>query len=213
MSDYFDSLVSPEQQAILSSLTTPFKIQAFLDTVPYSPEDKDRCPLEVMQDRLAHCLDGGLFAAMALRRIGYPPLIIDLIPDPGMDDDHILAIFKQKDCYGAVAKSNFTGLRYREPVYRSLRELVMSYFEQFFNVNGVLTLRSYTVPLNLAGFNRMNWMADGAAIHSIVEKLDKMRQIRVVSTEASTALNLVDQLMYQAGMMVANPAGLYKPQK
>ena len=113
MSDYFDSLLSSEQLAILSSLTTPFKIQAFLDTVPYSPEEKDRCPLEVMQDRLAHCLDGGLFAAMALLRIGYRPLIIDLIPEPGMDDDHILAIFKQKGCYGAVAKSNFTGLRYR----------------------------------------------------------------------------------------------------
>jgi len=213
MSDYFDSLLSSEQLAILSSLTTPFKIQAFLDTVPYSPEEKDRCPLEVMQDRLAHCLDGGLFAAMALLRIGYPPLIIDLIPEPGMDDDHILAIFKQKGCYGAIAKSNFTGLRYREPVYRSLRELAMSYFEQFFNVNSVLTLRSYTVPLNLASFNRMNWMSDGAAIHSIVEKLDKMRQFRVVSTEASAELNLVDPLLYQAGLMVANPAGLYKPQK
>src|SRR5450759_4523031 len=184
MSDYFDSLLSSEQQEILSSLTTPFKIQSFLDTLPYSPEEKDRCPLEVLQDRLAHCLDGGLFAAMALRRIGYQPLIVDLFPDPGMDDDHILAIFKQKSCYGAVAKSNFTGLRYREPVYRSLRELVMSYFEQFFNINGVLTLRTYTVPLNLASYDRMNWMSDGAAIHSIVEKLTKARRFRVISPEA-----------------------------
>jgi hypothetical protein len=213
MSDYFDSLLSSEQQEILSSLTTPFKIQSFLDTLPYSPEEKDRCPLEVLQDRLAHCLDGGLFAAMALRGIGYQPLIVDLFPDPGMDDDHILAIFKQKGCYGAVAKSNFTGLRYREPVYRSLRELVMSYFEQFFNINGVLTLRTYTVPLNLASYDRMNWMSDGAVIHSIAKKLTKARRFWVISPEASVELNLVDPLLYQAGLMVANPAGLYKPQK
>lgn len=213
MSDNFDSLLTPEQREILSSLTTPYLIQAFLDTVPYSPEEKDRCPLEVLQDRIAHCLDGGLFAAMALRRIGFPPLIVDLFPDAGMDDDHILAIFKLKGCYGAVAKSNFTGLRYREPVFRSLRELVMSYFEQFYNVDGVLTLRTYTVPLNLAGYDRRNWMTDGAVIHTIADKLTKTRQFRVISPEASGALNPVDPLLYRAGMMVADPAGLYKPNK
>jgi len=211
MSDNFDSLLTLEQREILSALTTPFKIQSFLDTVPYSPEERDRCPLEVLQDRLAHCLDGGLFAAMALRRIGFPPLIVDLFPDAGMDDDHILAIFKHKGCFGAVAKSNFTGLRYREPVFLSLRELVMSYFEQFYNVDGVLTLRTYTVPLNLSSYDRWNWMADGSMIPTIADRLTRRRQFRVISPEASAELNPVDPLLYQAGMMVANPAGLYKP--
>jgi hypothetical protein len=150
---------------------------------------------------------------MALRRIGFPPLIVDLFPDAGMDDDHILAIFKRHGCYGAVAKSNFTGLRYREPVFRSLRELVMSYFEQFYNVDGVLTLRTYTAPLNLAGYDRNNWMVDGAVIHTIVDKLAKMRQFTVMPPEAGVELNPIDPLLYQAGMMVANPAGLYKPKK
>ena len=141
---------TPAERTALDALHSPFAIQAFLDATPYSPEDRDRCPLNVIRDRVAHCLDGALFAAMALRRLGYPPLLIDLLPEPDIDDDHVLAIFKVNGCWGAVAKSNFVGLRYREPVYRTLRELVMSYFEPFYNVEGVRTLRGYTLPVNLS---------------------------------------------------------------
>ena len=114
-------------------MTTPRKIQDFLDTVAYEPEYFNRSPLRVLRERRGHCLDGAIFAAAALRRLGHPPLVLDLIPEPLMDDDHVLAVFRKNDAFGAVAKSNFTGLRYREPVFRTLRELIMSYFEDYFN--------------------------------------------------------------------------------
>ena len=90
-----EETLSKENRSIFESLRTPAQIQAFLDSVPYSAEDANRCPRRVLEDRQAHCLDGGLFAAAALRRLGFPPLIIDLLPPPGRDDDHVLIIFKQ----------------------------------------------------------------------------------------------------------------------
>src|SRR3990172_4896884 len=115
--------MTQKELKVISSLSSPSKIQAFLDDVPYSAEEVYRCPLRVLRDRKAHCFDGALFAAAALRRLGCPPLILDMIPGD-RDDDHLLALYKCDDHWGAVAKSNFVGLRFREPVYRTLRELV-----------------------------------------------------------------------------------------
>jgi hypothetical protein len=182
-----------------------------LDEIPYSAEDRNRCPLNVMQDRLAHCLDGALFAAAALRRLGDPPLVVDLFPDPGMDDDHVLAIFRRHGRLGAIAKSNFVGLRYREPVYRSLRELVMSYFNDYFNLNGVKTLRYYTRPLNLSPFDRQEWMVSDAGVDAIERRLLELRRIPLLSPEMASSLVNVDSLSYKAGMLNVNHAGLYKP--
>ena len=206
-----EELLDAHQREMLASLTSPAAIQAYLDATPYSPEERDRCPLNVLADRVAHCLDGGLFAAMALRRLGHPPLVVDLLPDPGMDDDHVLAIFKQHGCYGAVAKSNFVGLRYREPVYRSLRELVMSYFEVFYNVDAAKTLRAYTPALNLGQFDRFGWEVDDAGIPPIVKRMAEIRRYPVVTAEMIAGLARVDELSYRAGMLATNPAGLYKP--
>ena len=206
-----EDLLTKAEEAVLGSLSSPAAIQAYLDATPYSPEERDRCPLNVIRDRVAHCLDGGLFAAMALRRLGYPPLVVDLLPEPGIDDDHVLAIFKRGGCYGAVAKSNFVGLRYREPVYRSLRELVMSYFEVFYNVDGLKTLRGYTVPLNLNPFDRDGWTWDDDGVAPIVKRMGEIRRFAVLSSDAAAKLSHVDDLSYRAGMLVVNPAGLYKP--
>lgn len=203
--------LTPNQRQTLESLRTPALIQAYLDDTPYSPESANRSPLRVMQDRLAHCLDGGLFAAMALRRLGFPPLIVDLLPEPGRDDDHVLAIFKIEGCYGAVAKSNYVGLRYREPVFRSLRELVMSYFEVFFNTEAEKTLRSYTRPVNLAAYDRMNWPWNDAAADVVEARLKTLKTIPLLTPGQVARLDKVDPLSQRAGMLVANPAGLYKP--
>ena len=133
MQRLIETQLTSSERKVLDGLNSPIKIQSFLDTIPYSEDEFYRCPLRVLRERKAHCFDGALFAAMALRRIGYPPLILELIPN-GRDDDHILALFKHHDHWGAVAQSNFTGLRFREPIYRSLRELVMSYFEDYFQL-------------------------------------------------------------------------------
>ena len=137
----FERTLNKAEYKFLKTLVNPARVQAFLDEIPYSTEHVYRCPLRVLRERIAHCFDGALFAAVTLRRLGYPPLILELVPN-GRDDDHLLALYKRNGHWGAVAKSNFVGLRFREPVYRNLRELVMSYFEQFYNVEREKTLRS-----------------------------------------------------------------------
>jgi hypothetical protein len=208
----FEANLDQSQRQIFSSLNSPKEIQAFLDSIPYSPENANRCPLSVLRDRQAHCLDGALFAAAALRRLGYPPILIDLLPEPGTDDDHVLAIYKVNGSYGALAKSNYSGLRYREPVYRPLRELVMSYFDDFFNVYGQKTLRSYTIPLRLSRIDSANWMWSDAGADEVEQRLGKLRKITLLTDEMAAGLSAIDPLSFQAGMLGANEAGLYKPQ-
>jgi hypothetical protein len=206
----FNEALSHKERLTMSGLETPEKIQAFLDTVPYSAEPIYRCPLRVLRDRLAHCFDGALFAAAALRQIGYPPLILDMIPD-GRDDDHILALYKQDSHWGAIAKSNFVGLRSREPIFRNLRELVLSYFEQYFNVEGEKTLRGYTVPLNLKRYDKQNWMTRDAAMEGIAQRLDEIRRFFLLTPKMIAGLSRVDERSRNAGLQGANEAGLYKP--
>lgn len=211
MTETLEDHLNPEETALLRSLDTPQKIQAFLDTCSYVAEYDNRCPRRVLIERRAHCLDGGLFAAMALRRLGDAPLVVDIFPDPGMDDDHVLAIFKRNGRYGAVAKSNFVGLRFREPVYATLRELIMSYFEQFYNINGVKTLRSYTNPVNLSPFDRVGWEWQDSGADRIEKALLARSRRPLISAEMAAALTPVDEITYKAGLMVADFNGLYKP--
>jgi len=211
MPDLLESHLTETELSLWKSLDTPAKIQAYLDGTPYSPQDADRSPLSVMRDRLAHCLDGGLFAAAALRRLGFPPLIIDLQPDPGVDDDHVLAIFRLHERYGAVAKSNFVGLRFREPIYRSLRELVLSYFEDFYNLNGLKSLRYYTRPINLASYDYLEWEWNDKKLTVIENRLKTLKLIPLLSKESAAGLLPVDELSYKAGMLGTNLEGVYKP--
>jgi hypothetical protein len=194
---------------ILSRLETPSKIQDYLDRLLYSPEERYRSPRSVMRDRMAHCFDGAIFAAAALRRVGYPPLVLDMLPNE-RDDDHILALFRRNGCWGAVAKSNYVGLRFREPVYRTLRELVMSYFEQYHNVLREKTLRAYTRPLNLAAFDRLNWMVRDEPMDLIALRLDRQRRFRVITPRTAASLSPVDRRSYKAGMLYVNRAGLFR---
>lgn len=206
----FESHLSSAERTLWRSLTSPFKIQAFLDDVPYSGEERYRSPLTFLRERTGHCFDGALFAAAALRRLGHPPLIVDLLP--GDDDDHVLAIYKRGAFWGALAKSNFAGLRFREPIYRSLRELVMSYFEDFYNLKGVKTLRGYTRPLNLAAFDRVGWMWNDERLDDIGVKLGEIRSYRILTPAQIRALQPKDKRSYEAGMVGLNMDGVYKPQ-
>jgi hypothetical protein len=208
--DSFNKALSTQEQQILSTLETPEKIQAFLDMIPYSTETIYRCPLQVLRDRLAHCFDGALFAAAALSRIGYPPLILDMIPDD-RDDDHILALYKKDGHWGAIAKSNFAGLRSREPIFRNLRELVLSYFEQYYNVEGEKTLRGYTIPLNLKTFDKLNWMTSDVTMEAIAQRLDEISRFFLLTPKMIAGLSRVDERSLKAGLIGADKAGLYKP--
>lgn len=201
--------LSADERAIVSRLTGPAAIQAFLDSIPYSTDEFYRCPLRVLRDRTAHCFDGAMFAAAALRRIGYPPLILDILSN-GRDDEHLLALFKVDGCWGAVAKSNFVGLRFREPVYRTLRELVMSYFEQYYNLEREKTLRGYTGPLNLKRFDRLNWMAADETMELVAQRTEEIRRVMLIDAEMEKRLSPVDERSYQAGLTGSDPNGIYK---
>jgi hypothetical protein len=211
--DRFLELLEPDARQTFLKLDSPEAVQAFLDELPYSAEDANRCPKRVLKDRVAHCLDGALLAAAAFRRLGIPPTVIDLLPEPGTDDDHVIVLFQRAGCYGAVAKSNYTGLRYREAVYRSYRELVMSYFEVFFNIHGQKTLRSYTRPLDLRLLDGSRWLWEDSGADQVESRLFKLRRVALISPEAAGHLSLVDQRSYQAGMLGVNQAGLYQPGK
>lgn len=206
-----EKIWSSAENKVFRKLTTPFKIQTYLDHIPYSEDPFYRSPRRVLQDGKAHCFDGALFAACVLRQIGQRPLIIDILADN--DDDHLLAIYKIRGYLGAVAKSNFVGLRFREPIYRTLRELVLSYFESYYNVEKEKTLRGYTVTLDLSCFDHLQWMTSDENLEKIAEALDRIRQIKILIPAMIKNLNPVDDRSYQAGMLGINEAGLYRPER
>jgi hypothetical protein len=192
----------------IATLRSPGEIQAFLDTIPYSADPFYRSPRRVLADRKAHCFDGALFAAAMLRRIGDPPLLVDT--RAVRDDDHVIAIFRRHGCVGAVAKSNFVGLRFREPVFRSVRELVLSYFEAYYNAAGEKTLRSFSVPLDLRRFDDLQWETSDTHLGVIATRLDTIRHYPLLSRRTAAGLIKVDERSLEAGMLGLDRSGLYK---
>jgi len=199
----FESKLTPILKKTFRSLNNPADIQTYLDSFPYVAEALDRSPLRVMIDGQAHCLDGGIFAALALARLGHRPLILDLVPEPGADDDHVLALFKNYGNWGCIAKSNFVFLRFREPVYRNLRELAMSYFESYTNTEKRKTLRGYTRPLDLSTFSP-EWMWSESGIAEIVQRLYQRKPIPLISPDDTPNLSLSDERFYNANTLGTN---------
>ncbi len=208
--DILRPILTRGERKTWDSLTSPMKIQEFLDRTSYSCEEAYRAPLRVLREKQAHCFDGAVFAAAALRRLGFPPVILEMVPN-GRDDEHLLAIYRSDGYWGAVAQSNFSGLRYREPVYRTLRELVMSYFEPYYNVKRERTLRGYTRPLNLRPFDRFRWELEDRALDRISNRLDEMKKQILIPPGLSRKLNPVDLRSYKAGLLGAEERGLFQP--
>jgi hypothetical protein len=200
---------NPKERRFFRRFTSPMKIQEFLDTLLYSEEEIYRCPRRVILDRKGHCYDGAVLAAAAMRELGFPPLLLELIPNQ-RDDDHIIVPFRSAGRWGAVAKSNFSGLRYREPVYRSLRELAMSYFEGFFNIARERTMRAYGAPLNLSRFDRMSWQTEDAVMDVIADALGECRRFDILSSADESWLTKVDPRSFQAGVLGLRRAGVFK---
>ena len=196
---------------LLKKLNNPDKIQGFLDSLDYNPNYACRSPRWVMRKRSAHCFEGALFAAAALQYIGYKPLIVDM--KAVEDDDHVIAVFKVDDHWGAVAKSNFTSLRFREPVYRSLRELMMSYFDFFFNIYGYKSLRSYSLPFDLTRFDHRRWQTTDEDLEYIGDKIESLNHFPLVTKKMIRNLSTASDTMMKAGMLGSNEAGLFKPKK
>lgn len=199
---------SPAERAALRRLSTPARVQSFVDELAYRTEDEPASPRRVLAERRAHCLDGALLAASALRRLGHEPMILGMWAV--RDDGHVIAVFRQGTGWGAVAKSNFTGLRYREPVYRNVRELVMSYFEDYFNLDGERTLRMHTAPLRLARFDRLGWQVNDGAVTAIDAALKALPDRHLLTAAQERRLARVDRRSMEAGMLGTVKEGLYR---
>jgi len=190
-------------------MSSPFAIQKILDSYAYRAESIYCSPRRVLKERRAHCFDGALFAAAALRRLGHPPLIIDL-RSADNDDDHVLAVFREKDCWGAIGKSNYVCLAWREPIYRNLRELAMSYFEMYFNLAREKTLREVSRPLDLRSFDKKRWMFEDNCLEDVAAHLDGLPHSSLLTREQVRKLQKTDERTFRAGTLGTNKKGCYR---
>lgn len=200
---------TPKERQFWRKLKTPFAIQEVLDSFSYRAESVYCCPRQVLRERKAHCFDGALFAAAGLRLLGHPPLIIDLRSDEN-DDDHVLAVFRQGNAWGALGKSNYVCLSWREPIYRDLRELSMSYFEMYFNLAREKTLREYSRPLNLSRYDKRHWLFENTCLEQVAEDLDGSSHSSLLSPKQVRALHKTDERTFRAGTMGTNKKGCYR---
>jgi hypothetical protein len=196
---------------LLKQFKKPHDIQLFLNNLRYNPDKGTNSPGKVIRTQKANCFEGALFAAAALRELGHKPLIVDIMSIN--DDDHIIAMFKHNNCYGAVAKSNTTTLRFREPVYLSLKELILSYFEFYFNTLGEKTMRSYSNPVNLSRFDKMNWMDTDDNLDYIGDYLYTVKHHKVMDRKSILYLSQADGELVDLCFAGSVPEGLFKPKE
>jgi hypothetical protein len=190
---------TPKELRKLRSLKDPHGIQELLDAMPYHLADTAWSPRKVLTENTSHCLEGAIFAAAALRANGYPPLIVDL--EAEHDTDHVIAVYRRDGHWGAIGKSNYTGCRYREPVYRTVRELALSYFNIYFNLRRERTLRRFSRPVNLARFDSLHWMTTDKPIWFIVYYLLEIPHTSLFSKKIARRLHRVDDRVFQAEIL------------
>jgi hypothetical protein len=190
---------SKQEWRTLERLRTPKGIQRLLNSMTYHEADTAWSPRRVLHEETAHCLEGAILAAAALRAIGNPPLVFDL--EAERDFDHVLAVYRQGGLWGAIGLSHFTGLRDRMPIYRTLRELALSYFDDYFNLLGERTLRGYSKPLNLARFDKLGWMTSPKPIWYVPEYLLDMPHVNLFPRRHLKHFYRVDALGVDAGLL------------
>lgn len=188
------------EAGFLSRLTPPWRIQKFLDGLDYDVAGAAcRSPRRVLRERAVQCMDGALFAAAALRVQGHRPLLLDI--EAVFDDDHVLALFRQNGCWGSIARSNYSGLRFREAIHPTIRSLVLSYFESYFNLRRQKTLRRYSRPVNLSRFDRLDWMTTEEDLWAIPEYLADIPHQRLLPGRIERRFSPVDRRMFEAGLV------------
>jgi hypothetical protein len=190
---------TPAELRKLRALSTPHKIQCFLDEIPYHLAATAWSPRRVLAERTAHCLEGAIFAAAALRANGYPPLVMDM--EAERDTDHVIAIYRVGGHWGAIAKSNYSGCRGRQPIYRTLRELALSYFEDYFSMRRHYSMRTYSRPVNLARFDHLNWMTSEKSVWFIPEYLCDIFHYKLLRRGMVRRLVPADRRTLEAGVV------------
>jgi len=190
--------LAPADVRTLRALKTPARVQKFIDGLTYQYANTAWSPQRVLRERKGHCMEGALVAAAALRLQGHPPLLMDL--EGVRDDDHVIALYRQHGLWGGIAKSNFAGLRFRAPIYRTMRELAISYFEHYYNLRGERTLRSYSAPVNLARLDAKGWMTSDEDVWCVADLLIEARHYPLFPDKVARALPRLDRRSFEAGM-------------
>lgn len=184
------ALLSPTERKFFQKLNTPNRIQDYLDTLPINYErggETYMSPRRTVKAKTAHCFEGAIFAAAVLAYHGQEPLLMDLrtsIPY----EDHVIALFRANGLWGAISKTNHAVLRYRDAVYRSPRELAMSYFHEYVESDGRKPLREYSAPFYLARFLPERWVTAQKDLHWLVDALDKSRHFPIAPRKNMRAL-------------------------
>lgn len=190
---------------ILKKLNTPQKVQYFLNSLPFNFEENGESynsPRVVLREGRAHCFEGALLAAAAFWIQGERPLIMDLKTSGLPDSDHVVALFRKFGRWGAVSKTNHAVLRYREPVYKTVRELAMSYFHEYFLSNGQKTLRSFSKPLDLRKFAKNGWVISEGKLDYLVEALDGSPHEKILTPAMARNLRKAEKIEIEAGKIV-----------
>jgi len=194
-----------EEGKFFRSLKTPSKVQDFLDSLKINFEEGgDTCmsPRMVLKKKKCHCMEGAILAALALRVNGYAPLLVDLEVTKHRDFDHVLAVFKKDNKWGAITKTNHAALRYREPVYSSIRELVMSFFHEYADSDGRKNLRKYSLPVNLSRFDKHGWMTTEEEVWYIPDYLTTVKHFPILTRKQIQGLRKADAVEIKAGEIV-----------
>ena len=195
--------LSKEHFKLLQSLKTPYKVQEFLDTLPFNFEKKGETymsPKRVLETETAHCFEGALVAALALWIQGERPLLLDLNTKKS-EFDHVVALFKRNECWGAISKTNHAVLRYREPVYKTIRELVMSYFHEYFITDGTKTLRCYSEPFDVSKWGT-GWIVNEKELFDLVEALDDSPHRDILTKKQISELKKAHMTERKAGEII-----------
>lgn len=205
MKKFFD--FNAAELKVLARLNTPQKIQDYLDKLPINFElQGDTCysPREVLRRQTAHCMEGALLAAAALWYHGQPPLLLDLVTTSN-DDDHVVTLFQQQGKWGGISKTNHGVLRYREPIYRSVRELAMSFFHEYFKDSGQKTLRQYSAAFDLRKIKDRAWLTTDQHLWEINNALDDSRHYQILSPRQIKQLRYASSIEIAAGKLVEWP--------
>jgi hypothetical protein len=173
------TVFSRKELQVIGRLNTPPKVQEFVTDLTYNQSQRISIT-DVLRTRSADCLEAAAFASVVLSYHRIPNFIMDL--SSVRDEDHVLCVFKQKEGYGSIGQSKFLGLRYRNPVYSSLRELAMSYFESYYNFFGEYTLRSYSKPISLHNLSETQ-LTRAEFMHKLEERLGVIAHVRLVPEE------------------------------
>jgi hypothetical protein len=207
MSDLVKKL-TPTELSILKKLSSPKKIQDFLDTLPINHEKNGETYMSVrrtLREKKAHCFEGALLAALALYVHSEPPLLLDL-STTSKDIDHVVALYKKNGYWGAISKTNHYCLRFRDPVYKTVRELAVSYFHEYFlNITGAKTLRAYSKPFDLRKYinkKGMDWVSSEEDVTALVDALEDSPHYQIFPKENLKYLRNADRTERKAGDIV-----------